>query len=305
MRCSLRDHRFLALFPPYHEMAPVAHPSEFPSSPYPPRGFGLVWNLALGDWDAGFRAVAKRPPGVALVMVLPPTGELTDIDPRLELMAGCRPHSVLPYLEELTTEELVPCLRRFPSDLALEVSDYLSWRGMHVDTDTRRLIRRTLALSEELRTVSGLARSLYLSRRALGRRFTSRGLPAPSHWLHFGRILRASLRLQHPSSTLHAISCDLGYPDGFALSNQMVRLTGLRPSLMRECFGWEWIVESWLLQEAKRGNIASELGRSLFPREEGCSLRGPGTLRATGTTPGEGLSVAERPFPNRSGPKPH
>jgi AraC-like DNA-binding protein len=139
------------------------------------------------------------------------------------------------------------------------VTDYLSWRGIVVDGDTRRLIRRTIEVAGEIRSVTALSRSLYLSRRALGRRFLSRGLPVPSHWLHVGRILRATLRLQGTDETLFTIACDLGYPDGFALSNQMYRLTGIRPTTARECLGWEWVLESWLRREAEAGGLVPDL----------------------------------------------
>jgi AraC-like DNA-binding protein len=191
-------------------------------------------------------------------------------------------------------------LKRFPPDLPLEVSDYLAWRGIEVDSDTRRLIRKILELSEDLRTVSGLARSLYMSRRALGRRFTTRGIPVPSHWLHLGRILRAAVRLQNPDVTLLSVASDLGYPDGFSLSNQMHRLTGLRPSIMRECFGWEWVVEAWLLREGQDGGLAPEIRRELFPVE---STTQPPRLRSAlgspGTFPGDHAMVAERTRPPR------
>jgi hypothetical protein len=49
----------------------------------------------------------------------------------------------------------------------------------------------------------------------------------------------------------------------------MLRLTGLRPSLMQECFGWEWIAESWLHQEAKDGNLSRGLIKALFPEMAG------------------------------------
>jgi hypothetical protein len=34
---------------------------------------------------------------------------------------------------------------------------------------------------------------------------------------------------------------------------------------MKVCFGWEWIVESWLVREAAEGNLSPELRRALFP----------------------------------------
>jgi AraC-like DNA-binding protein len=228
---------------------------------------------------------------VALFIILPPAGELGNREVLFRLMASCRPHSILPHVKELDPEELAAVLRRFPSQLALEATEYLVWRGIETDLDTRRLIRRTLDLSSELTTVKGLARALYMSRRALGRRFMTRGLPVPSHWLHFGRILRGSIRLQQPSSNLFSIGCDLGYPDGFAFSNQMKRLTGLRPSVMREAFGWEWVVESWLHREATNGGLTRSWVQKLFPRLEADTSRG--TATGVGGQLGAPLRVAE------------
>lgn len=264
MRFPVDRHQYLGFFPPYRTIEALDHPDQIPVGPLPNRGSVLVWNAAGGAQPSAARAVRSRPPGVALFILLPPSSRWDSNDGLVALLEECRPHSVLPFVEELETEELVAILRRFPSEFAVEVSDYLQWRGIDVDQDTRRLLRKILELSAELRTVSGLSRALYMSRRALGRRFMSRGIPVPSHWLHFGRILRASIRLQDPSANLFAIGCDLGYPDGFALSNQMKRLTGLRPSIMRECFGWEWIVESWLFREAEAGSLSPSLRRTLF-----------------------------------------
>ena len=263
MRFPVRNHRFLGFFPPYRTLEALTSLKQIPSGPLPNRGFGVLWNLAAGDVVSGLRSLRARPPGLALVIRLPPAQEVHSQEGLLDLIEQSRPHSILPYMAEVETEELAVVLRRFPSEFALEVADYLIWRGVDVDMETRRLLRKTLELSEHLRTVNGLARSLYMSRRALGRRFMTRGLPVPSHWLHFGRVLRASILLQEPTSSLFGVSCELGYPDGFALSNQMKRLTGLRPSIMKECYGWEWIVESWLHQEAAEGNLAQGLVKDL------------------------------------------
>jgi len=266
MRFPVAGHRFLGFFPPYRRLEVLDHPYQIPRSPLPNRGSVLLWNLKPGEIASGSRSVRSRPPGVALFIILPPTSDLENKEALLRLMELCRPHSVLPHVQEIDPEELAWVLRRFPSQFAVEVTEYLLWRGIEVDLDTRRLLRKTLELSGELRTVSGLARALYMSRRALGRRFMTRGLPVPSHWLHFGRILRGSIRLQDPRASLFGVGCELGYPDGFAFSNQMKRLTGLRPSLMRECFGWEWIVESWLFREAESGGLSRDLRTTLFPK---------------------------------------
>jgi AraC-like DNA-binding protein len=265
MRFPIGRHPFWGFFSPYRTVERIEHPTQIPHGPLPQRGAALLWNLAAGNDDSIRKAVQSRPPALALILVLPPTLKLDPPEELLTLMEHTRPHSVLPHMERVDPHELAAVLRRFPSDFAGEVTEFLQWRGIQVDLDTRRLMRRTFDLSVSIRTVSSLARSLYMSRRALGRRFLSRGLPVPSHWLHFGRVLRASIRLQVPSASLFSVACDLGYPDGFALSNQMNRLTGLRPSLMKSCFGWEWVVESWLHHEAVGGNLSPEVCRTLFP----------------------------------------
>jgi AraC-like DNA-binding protein len=159
--------------------------------------------------------------------------------------------------------------------------DYLSWRGIVLDADTRHIVRRTLELSSELRTVSALSRSLYLSRRALGRRFLDRGIPVPSHWLHFGRVLRACMLLQGLTSNLFDVACETGYPDGFALSNQMNRLLGIRPSVAKDHLGWEWLLEAWLRREAATGGFAPEYVKQIIPSPFERAAGGPGERQGT------------------------
>ncbi|MDH5760545.1 MAG: AraC family transcriptional regulator [Gemmatimonadota bacterium] len=178
-----------------------------------------------------------------------------------------RPHAVLPYQEELPSASLRQALARPPLDLAAAVTDYLAWRGIPTDQETRRLIRKIVDLSADLRSVSGLSRHLYLSRRALGRRFLTNGLPVPSHWLHFARLLRAALQIQNTDDSVVSVAYGLGYPDGFSLSNQMYRLTGHRPQTVRTCLGWEWIIEAWLRREADRGGLAPEFTQGILAGE--------------------------------------
>jgi hypothetical protein len=68
---------------------------------------------------------------------------------------------------------------------------------------------------------------------------------------------------------------------------------------MRECFGWEWIVEAWLWQEANTGGLSPDLRIALFPGDRG----GAGTLEAASGTDHYGreqtMRVAEDP-PNPS-----
>jgi len=255
---------FSVFFPPYREIVPIEHPRDIPRSSRPHRGAALVWGMHPKEWKNELPAVRMRPPGVALVLILPPADALQGLDDLLLLIEGCRPQSVVPFLPDPQPEELVAVLRRPPYEPEIEITEYLRWRGLRLDVNAAQLIRRTIELSADLRTVTGLARALYLSRRALGRRFLSKGLPVASHWLHFGRIMRSVFLLQSTQRSLFSIACELGYPDGFSLSNQMKRLTGIRPTDARRCLGWEWIVESWLLTEIEQGGFSPDLRRRLL-----------------------------------------
>lgn len=244
------------LRPPYQRILPLIDGIPTPkASEEGPRGAALVWALGKGDLRHSLRVACGRPGGMALLVVLPPADSIDSVNQLLRATECARPHSILPYHPHANPQELATLLSRMPKDLPLEFTDYFAWRGIEVDLETRRLLRKTIELSAELRTVSGLARAVYMSRRALGRRFRSRGLPVPSHVLHFARVLRGALMLQATDKSLSEVASQLDYPDGFALSNQMNRLTGLRPSTVRRNLGWEWVVEAWLRTEKADGRL--------------------------------------------------
>ena len=263
----------LLLAPPYRSIRDghvLFHASDM-SVDY--RGCALIWRLMGAPPEHQFELVRTRPPGVTLVVLLPASDRVESAKELLRIVELCRPHSVLPYQEVVSLNDLRAVLTRPPEDLPMEITDYLLWRGLPIDIETRRLIRKTVELAGEVTTINGLARALYLSRRALGRRFTSRGLPVPSHWLHFARVLRASVLMQDSPATLFAAASAFGYPDGFALSNQMYRLTGVRPSMARERLGWEWILEEWTQREIEAGGFSKEFSLILKANALGASSK--------------------------------
>lgn len=257
---------FFHFRPPYRTLSPVegALPAWSDAWELKP-GEMLVWRLDGPLSAPAFEAARARPAGVSLAVILPPFDRVPDAAEVLRIVELCQPHSLLPHHQRPSPSDLQVLLRKPPDDLAGETLDYLAWRGIVLDVDTRHIVRRTLELSAELRTVSALSRSLYLSRRALGRRFLDRGIPVPSHWLHFGRVLRACILLQGLTSTLFDVACETGYPDGFALSNQMNRLLGIRPSVAKDHLGWEWLLEAWLRREASTGGFAPEYVKQILP----------------------------------------
>ncbi len=217
----------------------------------------LVWHLGAPEWEETEPMVAGRPGGMALAMILPDRDDRPSVLRVLRAIEICRPQSVLPFHESPSAREVTSVVRREPSCLASGVVDYLEWRGFPLDGITRSLLRRTVQLSAQVRTIDALSRNLYISRRGLGRKFVGNDLPVPSRWLNIARILRATIRLQNSGASLFSVAISLGYADGFSLSNQMKRLCGIRPTEVREKLGWEWVFESWLVREVAAGNITS------------------------------------------------
>lgn len=220
-------------------------------------GSALVWCMGKGNARSHGRMIKSRPGGLALLVILPADADLMTSSALTLELHQLRPHGILPFHPSPSAADLSQVLRRPPVDLAGEVTDYLRWRGLGVDRDTTRLIRRILDLSGELRSISAVSRGMYLSRRALGRRLATRGLPVPSHWLQMGRLLRVAIRLQNSDATVSSVAFEHGYPDGFSLSNQMERLIGHRPTEVRRRLGWEWLVEAWLRREAEAGRLSA------------------------------------------------
>jgi AraC-like DNA-binding protein len=251
---------FSLIAPPYRTYLALSRDDSLPGRPGVLWGAGLIWNMDRGRADADLRFATERPAGLPLVVVLPPAEDLRRLKARvLEIVEDTRPHSILPQHPKPNPEELAHLLRREPEVLAGEILDFLVWRGLELDQETRRIVRRMVELSADVSTLSAVARGVYLSRRALGRRFKDRGLPVPSHWLQFFRVLRAVIRMQNSDESLFDVARAMRYPDGFTLSNQMERLLAVRPSFARERLGWEWVVEAWLLRECALGGLGQPL----------------------------------------------
>lgn len=251
---------FCVFAPPYRDFLPIEPEEGFSARPRTLRGIALVWSMAAGHGPRELELAAERPGGLPLMVILPPASKVRRLRERvLEVVEDARPQSILPYHPRPNAEEMAELLRHEPEGLPEELLDFLLWRGLPLDRETRRILRRTVDLSEEVTTLSQLARRVYLSRRALGRRFQQRGLPVPSHWLQFSRLLRATIRLQNSDRSVYEVARSLGYPDGFTLSNQMERVVGVRPSFARERLGWEWFAEDWLQQEWRSGGLTVRL----------------------------------------------
>ena len=222
-------------------------------------GWIMAWNLEADDWSDATDLVANRLAGVALVIILPRDDDRAGLVRILRAIQKTRPQAVMPHHQAPQPKEIAQVIRRPPVALASSVSEYMRWRGFSLEPATMNTIRRTIQLSARLSTITELARNLYMSRRALGRKFLKSKLPVPSHWLHIARLIRATLKLQNSTESLFQVATSLGYPDGFSMSNQMYRLCRIRPQQARARYGWEWIFECWLARELAIGGVTSDV----------------------------------------------
>jgi AraC-like DNA-binding protein len=255
------------LSPPYASMEALL-PTGRPTSRAERREDGsfLVWRMGADDPNRSvLYDVSRRPPGVSLVVILPPAEDwLRSPRDAFELILETRPSRVLPHQRLPAAGDLVDLMREGPGSIPAEVLDYVGWRGVWLERETRTILSRIGELSDEVTTMAGVARGLYMSRRSVGRRFQAQGIPSPSQWLKMFRVLRACILLQRTHLTLHDVARCLHYPDAFTLSNQMSRVAGVRAEGIRARVGWEWIVEAWIRREEAKGFF-----RPVFPMGAG------------------------------------
>jgi AraC-like DNA-binding protein len=243
----------LAVFnPPYASLAPCTPESAYDIS----RGHALVWHLReAATQRSEYQWLAARPNRVPLFVVLPPADAIEPILPIIPHLKDLNARGVLPNGPLHSIEPLRMLLRHAPRDLPSVMVSYFTRRGLLTDTKTRGLVMKIFELAPTVTSISALSKRLYTSRRTLGRFFEDRGLPVPSHWLQFARLLYVATKLQaNEDVPVFRIATQFGYPDGFTMSNQMKRLVGCRPTEVRENLGYEWFVEEWLEMERNRSS---------------------------------------------------
>lgn len=196
-----------------------------------------------------FQWVRVRPSWLPLFVVLPPPQAILSVAPLIKTLPDLRPRAVIPTSKCALAPALRTLLAAPPRSLPIAAVDHLHQMQTIPDAETRNVIQEIFAAAPHVTSVEKLSARMCKSRRTLGRFFQERELPVPSHWLQFARILHVAIQIQNTSLNVHRVSARYGYTDGFTMSNSMKRLTGYRPSFVREHLGWEWIVDAWLQQE--------------------------------------------------------
>jgi AraC-like DNA-binding protein len=243
MRCQ----NLFRFKPPYEELEPITTAWELEGRA---RGDAIIWQaFSASHWREELEFAINRSRGVSLIIVLPPASQISDIADALPHLGVAYPHAVVPAGRMAEPAALRLTLALPPRALPTRVIEYLERHRIIQSVEARTEIKRIFELAPKTPTISRLCRDMYTSRRTLGRHFESHGLPVPSHWLQFARLLHVILRAQCERTAIFRLAVAAGYPDGFTLSNQMKRLIGYRPTEVRGCFGFEWLLEEWLARE--------------------------------------------------------
>ena len=134
-------------------------------------------------------------------------------------------------------------------------------------------LRSILNAPPEALRVGRIARRLYVARRTLGRHFRVVGLPAPNEWVGLARALLAHRTIAR-GGPLKAAAAAAGYPDQFTMSNAIHRITGLRPSQLRDV-SWTAFLDVWIARQREHGTMTGP------PRPESRPCPLCGSLRAS------------------------
>ena len=243
------------LRPPYNSFEIVhQQPQQIEVLP----GTAVVWFVSnCSSSDLEMEWVLDRPRGVCCAVVLPAPNEIGSVAGTLQRIHELHPNVVLPGGVLATPKNIRLALAGIPPQFPRTITSYL-WRHKLVTNQRVRAdIARIFELAPRVGSVNRLCHDLYMSRRTLGRHFEACSLPVPSHWLQFARLLHVVLRSQAERLAIFKIALSMGYPDGFTLSNQLKRMTGFRPSEIRNYVGFEWLVDRWLdIETRRRGQSA-------------------------------------------------
>jgi AraC-like DNA-binding protein len=114
-------------------------------------------------------------------------------------------------------------------------------------------VRTIFSAPHEALRVSRIAQRTYASRRTLGRHFRAEGLPAPMDWVALARAVCAHRTILR-GGPLRIAASAAGYPDQFTMSNAIHRITGMRPTQLRNV-SWDALLDVWIARQRERGTL--------------------------------------------------
>jgi hypothetical protein len=236
--------------PPYHEAIPVRGSAQV--SPIYPAGTVLCLKLdslsrGWADLNIVLPHIWTHFPTIPVVLHLSacPASDI-DIVRRVGRLA-VRGVTVDPVTEP-TLRRILSC----PDDIGGDVVEWLAFRGFRFGPALGRSLEMIFSRATGHRLLGDLLRENGEAEGTLRRRLQKKYLPPPNAWFCAARSVTAMLRLQaDPGLSLSSISHEHDHADHSALSQQILRCLGSRPSHLRALLGWEWMIEQWLNRDAR------------------------------------------------------
>lgn len=127
-------------------------------------------------------------------------------------------------------------------------------RGLlRADSRAAGYLRSIFAAPSDALRVHHIERRLNVSRRTLARHLRVEGLPVPRDWTALARALYAHRTFVRGGS-LQRAAYAAGYPDTFTMSAVFLRITGFRPSRLREV-DQAGLLDLWIMHQRERGKL--------------------------------------------------
>lgn len=137
--------------------------------------------------------------------------------------------------------------------------------GAQLPTSLRGFARRVMEFPSHYDDLHPVARACGLSRGALKARFRRRGLPSPSVYLRWFRMMAVSYALSDRTATVAQVANRLGFTSDGNLCRAMLALTGQTTTEVRTLHGWNRLLISfaWIHLGAEAVDAWHEM-RELF-----------------------------------------
>ncbi|MGH7576201.1 MAG: helix-turn-helix domain-containing protein [Longimicrobiales bacterium] len=114
-------------------------------------------------------------------------------------------------------------------------------------------LRSIFAAPPEALRVDRIARRVHVDRATLARHFRAEGIPSPREWITLARALYAH-RTFLRGGTLQSAAYAAGYSDTFTMSSAFRRITGLRPSRLRDV-DQKALLDVWIIRQRDCGAL--------------------------------------------------
>jgi AraC-like DNA-binding protein len=181
---------------------------------------------------------------------LPPGRRLLEIDEEV-----LRRWDVERRAEELPATRIEYVARRMADALAdappatgsadRMLADLTRAAGQRLPAPLRSFARRTVEFPFHYTTLHALADTCGMSRGALKARFRRRGLPSPSTYLRWFRVMAVADRLADPSVSVAVVARHTGFTSDGNLCRSLWNLTSMTPTELRTLKGWNRLLISF------------------------------------------------------------